>query len=110
MWRPETIVIQPSLFEIQWVLHEANFDSHVSGITQPSEEIPYGDNQIQFILKETPRSKMHRKIRRAKMIAAVADLTVKKMVLKYYKRYEENIINDNASPLSSDTEEETSEG
>jgi hypothetical protein len=49
---------------------------------------------------------MERKISRAKMIAAVADLTVKKMVLKYYKRYGENIINDNVSPLSSDTEEE----
>jgi hypothetical protein len=110
VWRPETIVIQPSLFEIQWALHEAEFDSHVSGITQQSEEIPYGDNQIQFVLKETLRSKMHRKIRRAKMIAAVADLNVKKLVLKYYKLYGENIINDNVSPLSSDTEEEAGEG
>jgi len=108
VWRPETIRIQSKLFEIQWVLHSANYDPRVlnqpSGIAQESEEIPYGDNQIEFILQQTLRSHLHRKIRRAKTIAAVADARVKHLVLKYYERYGESIMNNSDSPLTSDSE------
>ena len=109
VWRPETILIQPALFQINWVLQQSDYGSYSvanrsPGTTQESEEIPYGDNQLQFVLSETPRSIFHRKIRRAKLVATIANLRVKKLYLKYYKRYGEFTADEADSPLSSDNE------
>ena len=106
-WRPESITIQPKLFQISWILETSNHSSYSITKTSPgikSEEIPYGDNQTPFILSDTPRSILHRKIRRAKLIAQIADLRVKKLYLKYYKRYGDFNTNERDSPLSSDSE------
>ena len=109
IWRPESITIHPKLFQINWVLQNSDYTSY--SVTNPSpgtaaesEEIPYGENQIHFVLEETPRSIFHRKIRTAKLAAATANLRVKKLYLKYYKRYGEFVPNGKESPLSSDDE------
>jgi len=109
VWRPETIVIQPTLFQINWVLQRSDYGSYSVANRSPgtaveSEEIPYGDNQAQFILEETPRSIFHHKIRRAKLIASIANLRVKKLYYKYYGRYGEFKPGGADSPLSSDSE------
>jgi len=109
IWRPETILIQPNLFQINWVLQQSDYGSYSvanrsPGTTPESEEIPYGDNQAQFVLAETPRSIFHRKIRRARLIAAIANLRVKKLYLKYYRCYGEFTPGEADSPLSSDSE------
>jgi hypothetical protein len=107
IWRPESIVIQNNIFQIQWVLETSEYGSYsVTGVPSgvQSEEIPYGENQIHFVLNETPRSMFHRKIRRAKIVAAIANLRVKKLYLKYYKRYGDFNENTGDSPLSSDSE------
>jgi len=106
VWRPETILIQSQLFQLHWVLRDSDCTSGqiVNRPSGESEEIPYGENQVQFVLKETPRSVFHRKIRRAKLVAAIAKLRVKKLFLKYYKRYGEFVGTEKDSPLSSDNE------
>jgi hypothetical protein len=109
VWRPETILIQPTLFQINWVLQTSDYSSysvtkHSPGTAGESEEIPYGDNQGQFVLSETPRSIFHRKIRRAKLIASITKLRVNKLYLKYYKLYGEFTPDGEDSPLSSDSE------
>ena len=104
VWRPERITIQPSLFEIEWVLENSEYKSYSPGTTLESEEIPYGDNQQYFVLKETPRSILHNKIRKAKLVAAIANLRVKQLYLKYYKRYGDFESDGKESPLSSDSE------
>ena len=103
-WRPERITIQPTLFEIEWALETSDYKSYSPGTTLESEEIPYGDNQQQFLLKETPRSVLHHKIRRAKLVASIANLRVKQLYLKYYKRYGDFVSDEKESPLSSDNE------
>jgi len=108
-WRPEVIQVQPKLFQIKWILENSEYNSYSVANQSPgpkmeSEEIPYGENQIQIVLNETPRSVFHAKIRRAKLIASIANLRVKKLYLKYYKRYGEFTINKKDSPLSSDSE------
>jgi hypothetical protein len=106
VWCPETITVQPNLFQIEWILQNSEYKlySAVPGLISESEEIPYGENQLQFILKETPRSTLYGKIRRAKLVASIANLRVKQLYLKYYKRYGEFTPNDHESPLSSDSE------
>lgn len=111
IWRPESITIHPNVFQINWVLQDSDYNSYSvtnppPGTTTESEEIPYGENQIHFVLKETPRSIFHCKIRTAKLAAATANLRVKKLYLKYYKRYGEFAPNGKESPLSSDDENE----
>ena len=103
-WRPETITVHPKLFQISWVLETSKYSSYSLPPGIQSEEIPYGENQMPMILSETPRSVFHRKIRRAKMVAAIAALRVKKLYLKYYKRYGDFTMNEDDSPLSSDSE------
>ena len=104
IWRPELITIQPKLFQISWVLETSTYGSYSVSPGIQSEEIPYGENQTSFILSETPRSVFYRKIRKAKLIAAIADLRVKKLYLKYYKHYGDFNPNEHDSPLSSDNE------
>ena len=103
-WRPETIVVHPKLFQISWVLETSKYSSYSLPSGIQSEEIPYGENQIPIVLSETPRSVFHHKIRRAKMIAAIANLRVKQLYLKYYKRYGDFNKGEHDSPLSSDSE------
>jgi len=108
VWCPETITVQPNLFQIRWTLRNSDYSSYsvsrTSGANLESEEIPYGENQLNYVLKETPRSIFHRKIREAKLAAANANLRVKRLYLKYYKRYGETIVHSEESPLSSDDE------
>jgi len=108
IWCPETITVQSNLFQIGWTLRTSDYGSYsvsrTSGTKMESEEIPYGENQVQYVLEETPRSIFHRKIRRAKLAAATANLRVKRLYLKYYKRYGETIVHSEESPLSSDDE------
>ena len=109
VWCPESIRIQPNLFQINWILQGSDYGSYSvanrsPGTAPESEEIPYADNQTNFLLEETPRSIFHRKIRRARLIATVAKLRVKKLYLKYYKRYGDFTDGEADSPLSSDSE------
>jgi hypothetical protein len=104
IWCPEMITVQPKLFQISWFLRTSKYSSYSLPSGIQSEEIPYGENQIPMVLSETPRSIFHAKIRRAKMIAAIASLRVKKLYLKYYKRYGDFTTSGHDSPLSSDSE------
>jgi hypothetical protein len=116
-WCPVKLVVQINKFTIYWKLINNNYnnsapESVISGETpvKKSEEVPYSRNQIVMVLRKTPRSEHHRKIRMARILLEGAKVRLNKLLLRYTEKYGE-ITNtsdshtETDSVLSSDSED-----
>jgi hypothetical protein len=104
-WSPESLTITGTQYQINWKLAvnkytEFRLENIASGELngslglQPtpnerSAEVPYGQNQILMVLKRTSRSEYHRKVRKARLVAAAAAARFQDLASKYTERYGE---------------------
>jgi hypothetical protein len=71
-----------------------------------SEEVPYSRNQVLMVLRKTPRSEHHRKIRKARLMLAASQLRLDTLMLRYIEKYGEiDNTSDSESVLSSGPED-----
>ena len=106
VWCPVKISVQMNKYTIHWKLLNSKYAEQAltnttSGELPKSEEVPYGKNQIQMILKKTPRSEYHRKIRKARILLADSKVRLRALILRYTEKYGElDAMSDSESVLS----------
>ena len=110
IWCPVKLSVYLNRFIIHWKLLKSDYiERKVEIITSgepetKSTEVPYGKNQIQMVLKSTPRSEYFRKIRKARVLLAASKLRLHSLLLKYTEKYGElNNTSDSDSVLSFDS-------
>jgi len=113
IWCPVKITVELNKFTIFW--HLINNDYKKSSpedvSTKKSEEVPYSKNQIMIVLKKTPRSEYHRKIRKARLAVVATQLRLNELLLSYVEKYGEiNDASDTESVLSFDFEDKNYSG
>jgi hypothetical protein len=93
-WCPVKLVVQINKFTIYWKLLNKNYTNYapenvISGEipVKKSEEVPYSKNQIVMVLKKTPRSEYHRKIRMARILYEASKTRLNKLILQYTEKY-----------------------
>lgn len=110
-WCPEKLIVNGREFKIFWKLNNIVYKQpkikSVSG-TKPVEvtfeEIPLNTIERTFSLKTTLRSRALRKVREARLIAAISKSTADHLAMRYYEKYGELENRDSESVLSSDSE------
>jgi hypothetical protein len=112
IWCPESISLKMNNYTIHWKLvtnkyteqQPVEVPSGELALKPKSEEVPYGSNQVLMVLKRTSRSEYHRKIRKARVMVAVSNSRLQKLILKYTERYGElGNVSDSDSVLSFDS-------
>jgi len=97
-WCPVKISVEAGRMTIHWRLLNTKYtekaiDNVPSGDlqvpSQKSEEVPYSVNQIKMVLKRTSRSEYHRKIRKARLVVAISETRLHKLLLRYTEKYGE---------------------
>lgn len=106
-WIPEQLHILPRTIQIHWVLQGADYSvQQSSGADDASDSIPLGgqDSQVLELQKDT-RERALRKVRQARLQAAVARWQANELARRYYERYGAIEHLDGKSILSSDEED-----
>jgi|UniRef100_A0A6C0K6R3 hypothetical protein len=117
IWCPVKIIVNLNKITIEWdLIKSSHGELDISGniaaghskdeTIKKSEEVPYSKNQILMVLKRTPRSEYHRKIRKARIILAATKLRLDTLMIEYIEKYG-NLDNtsDSDSILSFDLED-----
>ena len=110
-WSPEQILVTPRTFTIQWKLVNVFYKIPESR-TNPSsgplevsyEQIPLNSNNPTVILKTTLRTRALKKVREARLLAAISKARSDNLVKRYYEKYGNLEGTDSGSVLSSDSE------
>jgi hypothetical protein len=112
-WCPVRMVVQLNKITVEWKLMKTSYNGFdLSGnVTEEapvrkSEEVPYSKNQVLMVLRKTPRSEHHRKIRKARLMLAASQLRLDTLMLRYIEKYGEiDNTSDSESVLSSGPED-----
>lgn len=90
-WCPVKITVQLNKYTIHWILLDKAYNNPTpeETVIPKSEEVPYSKNQILMVLKKTPRSEHHRKIRKARLLLAATKVKLNSLVLRYIEKYGE---------------------
>ena len=115
-WKPIKIVISSMLYEIYWdidivlldtAIQSEQIESETTNIVEANEEIqeivnisPEQDNQ------NKSRALFLKKVREAKMKAAIATMKAERLAARYFRRYGNDLNVSYESDLSSDSDEE----
>lgn len=108
-WCPEQLIVNLQSFTIIWKLQSVNYTSPVALIASgPVEitfdEIPHDSTDDPLSLETTLRSRALRKVRQARLIAAVSKARADSLSVHYYEKYGNLEELDSNSVLSSDSE------
>jgi hypothetical protein len=110
-WCPEKLIVVGKIFKIVWrldnVLYKQRKINSASGtvpVEITSEQIPFDNDEDTLALRTTLRSRAIRKVREARLMAAISKATADRLTLRYYQKYGELENRDSESVLSSDSE------
>lgn len=105
-WLPEKLHILPRVIQVHWVLQRADYTiQQSSGADDASDSIPLGESDSQILqLQKDTRERALRKVRQARLQAAVARWQANELARRYYERYGAIEHMDGKSILSSDEE------
>ena len=114
-WRPEQIRILPRSFQIQWKLIGVQYidpNARISGQDGPDDEdIPLATDgpgtHNPLILQTSLRARAKRKLRKARLKAAVAKFIAQELTRRYYEKYGTLEGADRESVLSSDADSDS---
>jgi hypothetical protein len=112
-WCPEKLIVLAREFKLQWRLVNVSYKQPKTKIKSASgsgpvevssEQIPLNTIESSISLKTTLRSRALRKVREARLMAAMSKCTADELTLRYYEKYGELENRDSGSVLSSDSE------
>jgi hypothetical protein len=108
-WYPEQIVVGFQNFTINWKLCKVVYKNpRLTSISGPveitSDEIPHDSMVNTLSLETTLRSRALRKVRQARLVAAVSKTRADRLTVRYYEKYGNLEELDSNSVLSSDSE------
>lgn len=110
-WCPEKLVTNSKEYKLHWKLVSVEYKEGkfkpVSGtgpIEVGSEQFPLNTVESVFSLTTTLRSRAVRKVREARLMAAISKSQADRLTLRYYEKYGEFENRDSESVLSSDSE------
>jgi len=108
-WCPEQLIVNLQSFTLIWKLQNVNYTSPLALIASgPVEitfdEIPHDSTDDALSLETTLRSRALRKVRQARLIAAVSKARADFLSIRYYEKYGNLEELDSNSVLSSDSE------
>ncbi len=112
VWVPERLTLYPLTFQITWKLKSTQYTipppPSTTGELEPVELdfLPCEDEETNAILQDAPRKRARRKVRLARLHAALAKWRAAKLADRYYKRYgmDSGARDGTESVLSTDTE------
>lgn len=110
-WSPEQIHVTARAFTIHWKLvnvfykiPESRTNSSSGPLEVSYEQIPLDSNNPTIILKTTLRTRAIKKVREARLLAAISRARSDILVKRYYEKYGTLEVTDSGSVLSSDSE------
>jgi len=112
-WCPEKLIVLAREFKLHWRLVDVSYKQPKTRIKSASgsgpvevtsEQIPLNTIESSISLKTTLRSRALRKVREARLMAAISKSTADELTLRYYEKYGELENRDSGSVLSSDSE------
>lgn len=108
-WYPEQITVGFQNFTVNWKLGKVIYKNPalvlISGpVEVPSDEIPHDSTDGTLSLETTLRSRALRKVRQARLVAAVSKARAHGLTVRYYEKYGNLEELDSNSVLSSDSE------
>jgi hypothetical protein len=90
IWRPEQFQVYPRSISLQWKLVEVVYgNEHTSGFANviiDPDTIPFTETEV-LNVKMSLRERALRKIREARLKAALTEARAKKLLLRYYEKY-----------------------
>lgn len=115
-WKPRKITISSSLYEIYWTVDVVILDdtiqsepilSEITNIVEPNEEIQEVLNiSPDQAIQNRSRAVFLKKVREARLKAAIATMKAEKLAAKYFRRYGNDLDLSYDSDLSLESDEE----
>jgi len=90
VWRPHHISLEHGVYTIHWVLisgEQNEIDLETSPSDKSSVEIPYGPNQVLFVLRKMSKREHERKLRKARINLEAAKYKLYKLLTHYIEKY-----------------------
>jgi hypothetical protein len=104
IWLPERLRILARSFVVDWTLKGVTYEGDQLPETDGTEEIPLAGGEIAASLNPSQRLRALRKVRAARLQAAVARARATTLVARYYERYGAAELLNGDDALSTDEE------
>jgi len=106
-WCPDHIKLLPSTNRIHWKLHSAEYHVKPSGpVELDTNRIPFEPAIEMVTINSSPRSRAIRKVRMARLHAAVSNARLARLTKRFYERYGSVNALEGDDVLSSESEDE----
>jgi hypothetical protein len=111
-WKPTTFLFGANTFEVHWILfHSQELLQTSPGIPKVNQEIietdidslPFSSDNEKVNIDIESRSIFRKKVRQARLRAALAEMKAAKLAEEYYRRYED--LEDSEDSLTVDSDE-----
>lgn len=104
VWLPERLRVLARSFVIDWTLKSVSYEGEQPPDSDGTEEIPFAGAEIAASLNPSQRLRALRKVRAARLQAAVARTRAAALVARYYERYGAAELLNGDDALSTDEE------